>query len=198
MEVQFFKQPELKTINDKPENVARLIELSEKLGIALPDNDKQSEVINIYRPLNSYEVNCLEVLCKGSCPLKNYDITPIPLEILEEVMILTENKVFEEFIVLHSVDDPDPIIIAKKYRNEKDRADGYSWKKQSFIVARWGDQAKPFEQLISEAVAKARAKVRKQLVEVLVNLKAWEGREDDLTEKLLTSGSNEAFYISTK
>lgn len=197
MEVQFFKQPELIVVNQSPESIARHKELCRELGIVGISTEQTSEeIIAIYHPLNAYERKCLGVLCQQNDKLEDYCTAPIPLEILEEIKILKKAGVFDEFRVLHSVEEPDPILIGKRWKNDEDRENGYSWNKQEFLIARWGDEAKPLSDLCRLATIKAAEMLRRKILEYRAEVMSWEGRENDLAELMLNGKSSLGGYIS--
>jgi len=47
-----------------------------------------------------------------------------------------------------SVKIPDPMIIGKGYQSEEDRNKGYSWRMHHTLIARWGDCAYEFVDLL--------------------------------------------------
>jgi hypothetical protein len=123
-------------------------------------------------------VQTFETLCPQSATVDKYDITPIPLEILDLVALSVREKYFAEIIVRWDDKSPDPVCIGVTkhfiivYRDnrenrrvetkeERDLAIAndvqYYYNneiKTSYLIGKWADVKQPIPMLIERAKAR--------------------------------------------
>lgn len=124
-----------------------LISLREELGLdPLKLKDKNSDLFR-FRKITEEEHNIYSVLFPQKAAINDYDQF-IPLDVLSALKEFKETCPYrivdDKFTVWHAKDyDPDPILTAS-VRTENDE---YSFANAVFLIARWGEALKPFEEL---------------------------------------------------
>lgn len=123
--------------------------------------------------------NVLECLCPRKVKVSDYNVTPIPVEILELISLCKSEKYFEHIEIWYDNKNPDPACIGYNYSsfysvdkrgslitsfNTKDEAkkamseDGVSDKKpygtspMYYLLGKWGDVKHSFEELKEMAI----------------------------------------------
>ncbi len=133
-----------------------------------------------------------ETLCPAKRKVKQYDLTPIPLEILELVALSTRENYFHDIEIWYDDKAPDPVAIGIIYTNWYVELDGknvksnltkeeaeqhaievggkvskYDWYKKEYLIGRWGDVKHSFEELKEMAtkryVAQNEVQLRQQI-----------------------------------
>jgi hypothetical protein len=100
-----------------------------------------------------------KVLCACPVPVKEYDKTPIPLEVLSLIALSEKEKYFDELQIWYDNEAPDPILVGIK-------AGANSWEKDIWLLARWGAEKVGFEYLEAEAVKRLTATITSKAKEV--------------------------------
>jgi len=122
--------------------------------------------------------NVLECLCPSKVNVKEFSITPIPVEILDLIALSVREGYFDKIEVWYDGANPDPAAIGMKYTSwysHKDdggldksfptaeeamadmKAKGYSKTKpygtseQYYLIGKWGDIKQSFEELKDRA-----------------------------------------------
>lgn len=132
--------------------------LTKELGIPEVKADK---VPNVYQPLNSAQTRILNTLCPAVVKLESYNKSTIPVEVLQTIKFAKDMEMFDWMEVWYDDKNPDPLIVGKAYRSEKDREQKYTWNAYSTLVARWGDCAYEFLDLLELG--------KKRIIENLTN-----------------------------
>lgn len=118
--------------------------------------------------------NIFQTLCPAKRKINQYDLTPIPLEILELVALSTREQYFNDIEVWYDDKAPDPVAVGIVYTNWYVEAHGkaeksgfptkkeaeeyantigggkvsfYSWYNKKYLIGRWGDVKHSFEEL---------------------------------------------------
>lgn len=138
--------------------------------------------------------NMFTVLCPEKVDISEYDITPIPLEILRLAKLSLNEKHFQRIQIWYDDTKPDPVCVGvtgvwtqssygddmkeelkdKKFNSKKEAADAgvtnfYFSDENYYLIGRWADVKQSFKEL--HAIAKKRmiedkgAKLKKKLVE---------------------------------
>lgn len=93
-----------------------------------------------------------EVLCPEKAVYTAYNKEPIPVRVLETIAYCKEHELFERMEVWYDDTDPDPILVGERTKPSQNSADHY-------LIARWGDEDRSFEEL--REVAKKRLIAKK-------------------------------------
>lgn len=182
--------PEMKTVVETfvIEETAELIYDNEKL-------DKWNELVNtlelkgqskIVKPekspipfmhLKVSLQNVFETLCPRKVDVESYDVTPIPVEILELVALSKREGYFEKIQIWYDEKAPDPACVGVKikqwyvpfentykYFPSKGEAEQFavangikktsvsdSWDKNYYLIGKWADVKQSFDELKSRA-----------------------------------------------
>jgi len=118
--------------------------LREELGLP-PVTRKEAAAPFKFRPITKEEMNVFKILFPKETLIENYKEF-IPEEVLQEVADFKQTCPFRElrFKVMSPKDyDPDPVMVC----DLRDTNDEYSFANKTYLIARWGDALKPFEQL---------------------------------------------------
>lgn len=141
MTTQLFIEPELEKLH---ENSGEWEQLCAGLGLQkqLKKAGKVEKVGNPYMKLDPRTERVYEILCPRRELYTAYEASTLPLEVLQEIHRCKENEWFPKIEVWHDDKSPDPFLI------------GYDSKKwgNKFLIARWGDELLPFEQLVHKAI----------------------------------------------
>lgn len=88
--------------------------------------------------MNSGMEHVYDLLCPNHGEVKSYSNTTIPLRVLSLIALAEREKYFSQIKIWDNNADPDPIAV------------GYSddtYSSPKFIIARWGDELRSFEEL---------------------------------------------------
>lgn len=147
MEVKIYREPENESIIIDEESLREYHELTQKLGLK---NEVKEKVPNVYIALNDGMIKLLEAICPNTDKAEDYNKSTIPVEVLRVLNFAKENEMFEGFEVWHAQNDPDPLLVGWKYLSDEDRANGYSWRRKKYLIARWGDCAMELDELLKK------------------------------------------------
>jgi hypothetical protein len=146
MPTQIFIEPELETLHENAEEWEQLctgLDLKQQLKKI----GKVERIANPYMKLDPRTERVYEMLCPRKELYTVYKASTIPLEVLQEIHRCKENAWFPVIAVWYDDKSPDPFLI------------GYDSKKadaNKFLIARWGDELLPFEQLMERAINRFR------------------------------------------
>lgn len=126
-------------------------------------------------------VNVFETLCPMKVNVLKYDITPIPIEVLDLVALSQRENYFDTIQIWYDDKDPDPACVGISYTdylviNSNGEKQSYStypkeeaqkradeiggtieqstWRGKSYLIGRWADVKRPIEEL--KEIAKKR------------------------------------------
>jgi len=142
MSTQIFIEPELETLQENAEEWEQLCTGLE-LKLQLKKIGKVEKIANPYMRLDPRTERVYEMLCPRKELYTDYKAGTLPLEVLQEINRCKENEWFPVIAVWYDDKSPDPFLI------------GYDSKKadaNKFLIARWGDELLPFEQLMAKAI----------------------------------------------
>jgi hypothetical protein len=157
-------------------------------------------------------VNIFDVLCPRHVRVNNFDITPIPVEILDLVALSKREGYFHEIEIWYDEKQPDPACVGVVYTNWYVEADGktikqeltktaaeelakqhesskvgnYSWYMERYLLGKWGDVKRPMSEL--KEIARTRF-VEEDKTRILTEIKKYERELEDL-ELLATQKFN--------
>lgn len=164
---------------EKWSSLVKELELTGQSNLAKPD---KSPIPFMY--LKKSMVNVFETLCPSKVSVKEFDKTPIPLEILSLISLSEKEGYFSEIKIWYDDKTPDPVClgiipeyvlhikgtytqIANCKFTSKDSADAYilangldaesyhaSYNDNHYLIGRWADVKQSFEELIQKATAR--------------------------------------------
>lgn len=117
-----------------------------------------------FEHMNRGMENMFKVLCPRSYKLNDFNKTPIPLEVLGLIELAQKEGHFDKIEIWCDDTQPDPIAVGKRFNNAADRKSGYDWNMDKYLIARWGDEIVPWEQLVDKA-KKRWSDARKAMIE---------------------------------
>lgn len=156
--VKIYREPENEHLILDEEALTEYHRLTAELGIPAVKADK---VPNVYQPINQSQVRILTALCPMSAKITDYTKSTIPVEVLQTIKFAQDMEMFDWMEVWYDDKAPDPMIIGKNFMSEDDRAKGYNWRTHHTLVARWGDCAYEFLELLELG--------RKRIIQNLTN-----------------------------
>lgn len=142
MATQIFIEPELQNLH---ENAGEWSAICKDLGLdkQLQKSGKVEKVGNPYQKVDPRSQRVFEMLCPVKVGFKEYDAGTLPLDVLQEIQRCQQNEWFPKIEVWYDDKSPDPFLIGY---------DSKEWSANKFLIARWGDELLPFEQLVSKVI----------------------------------------------
>ena len=101
--------------------------------------------------LKSGLVNTFETLCPRKVEVEKYNISPIPIEILDLVALSKKEEYFDKIQIWYDDKNPDQVCIGLKFDTEEHRRSGYDWYTEKYILGKWADVKRSFSDLIQMA-----------------------------------------------
>lgn len=93
-----------------------------------------------------------ETLCPRKVEIEQYNASPIPVEILGLVALSKREGYFDKVQVWYDEQTPGPFCVGLRYAKESDRASGYSWNMNHYLIGKWADVKRSFDELYQMAV----------------------------------------------
>lgn len=206
-EVELYIDQELSDITFDVEALDEWKELTKELGL---DNQlaltkgKESPVPFPY--MNESMKRVYTMMCPTKVDIKKYDKTPIPLEVIKQIAFCKKENHFSEIEVWFDDKQPDPLVVGviceyygykdgKSTENYKTREEAvlnsdkdssiYTQKENHYLIARWGDVKRSFNEL--KEMAKERF-IEKHAAQMKSDI-------ETLTGKLKTIEQNATLYL---
>ena len=155
---EIFVEPELEELV-QPENAAEWRSVCEELGLetqlSLTRND--SSAGPPYLKVDPKTERIIMTLCPRKVKLSEYKESTIPTEVLKEAKRCKDNGWYDELYVAYDDRSPDPFLLGKIKHPQ------YDWLSTYHMIARWGDELLPWEQLEQKAVARMKDSYKKAL-----------------------------------
>lgn len=202
MEVKIYRELENETLIFNEEDLSKYIALANELGLnTSKDNEKENCPV-VYPILNEAMQRQLKALCPSSTMISNYTRSTIPLEVLEVYRFTKDNDMFESVKIWFDDKQLDPLMVGYKWQDEEAKEKGYSWRKNVYLIARWGDCAKELPELLQEGFERIKLELQEKAIvaqekcsSVLNNLDVYtrkivNGRSSDMSIDLTTEGDN--------
>lgn len=202
MEVKIYRELENETLIFNEEDLSKYIALANELGLnTSKDNEKENCPV-VYPILNEAMQRQLKALCPSSTMISNYTRSTIPLEVLEVYKFTKDNDMFESVKIWFDDKQLDPLMVGYKWQDEEAKEKGYSWRKNVYLIARWGDCAKELPELLQEGFERIKLELQEKAIvaqekcsSVLNNLDVYtrkivNGRSSDMSIDLTTEGDN--------
>jgi hypothetical protein len=153
MATQIFIEPELETLYESAaewEQLCTALELKQQLKKI----GKAEKIAIPYTRLDPRTERVYEMLCPRRELYTEYKAGTLPLDVLQEIHRCKKNEWFPVIAVWYDDKSPDPFLIG--YDSKKDDAN-------KFLIARWGDELLPFEQLVAKAIDRYKDAYRRAL-----------------------------------
>jgi hypothetical protein len=172
MTTQIFIEPELEKLHEHCEEWGQLCT---GLGLQkqLKKIGKVEGVANPYMKLDPRTERVYQMLCPRRELYTDYGAGTLPLEIVQEIHRCKENEWFAVMEIWYDDKSPDPFLV------------GYDSKKggNKFLIARWGDELLPFEQLVEKAINRYKEAYNWALNRLIMDC---EGRKQDIEADIRT------------
>lgn len=156
---QIFIEPELESLH---ENAEEWQSLCTNLGLSkqLKKTGIIEKVGSPYTKVDPKSERVFSMLCPVHVSYKEYEASTLPLDVLQEIKRCEDNQWFKKMEVWYDDKSPDPFLIGF----EEDR-----WSSAKFLIARWGDEILPFEELVSKAINRFKNAYKKALDRLIVD-----------------------------
>lgn len=103
--------------------------------------------------MNEGIVKTFEVLCPTKIDIRNYNKTPIPVELLDIVALAVNEEHFDGIKVWYNDREKDPVIVGYKMLDGKQF--GSEWQSEvysdRYLIGRWADVKESLDSLIERA-----------------------------------------------
>lgn len=116
--------------------------------------------------MNQVTKRVYETLCPMKVELIKYSKTPIPLEVLGLIQLSQNEKYFKSIEIWYDDKSPDPLAVGRLKNDE------YQWNDDLYLIARWGDVLRPFEELKKMAIKVFTESKRIELTRSIVKLES--------------------------
>lgn len=143
--VQSFLVEETKELIYDSDKISEWREKCEELGLskqlALCEPDKSPLP---FEHMNTVQFRVYETLCPEKRKYQEYSKTTIPLEVLSLIALSEKEQYFDEIQIWCDDKSPDPLAVGIKKETD--------WTHVRYLIARWGDVLRPFEELKETAL----------------------------------------------
>lgn len=113
--------------------------LTEQLALSTPGKSPIP-----FESMNTVSNRVYTTLCPAKVKYKTYRKTAIPLEVLSLIALAEKEHYFEEIEIWYDDKTPDPLAVGI--------LKAQTWDREMFLIARWGDVLRPFEELKEKAM----------------------------------------------
>lgn len=155
---EIFVEPELDNLQES-DTAAEWFELASELGlqnqISLADKSEEKKAPP-YMFIDPKTNNIIKALCPRRVDYKEYKESTIPLDILQEIAKCEKNGWYQKIQIAFDDKSPDPFVIGVLHAQ-------YDWNAPVHLIARWGAELVPFEQLRMNAINRLRNATKKSL-----------------------------------
>lgn len=186
MEVKIYREPENEHLILNEEALKLYHELTAELNIPAV---KPKKVPNVYQPLNQTQVRILSALCPVSVDMTKYTKSTIPVEVLQTIKFAKDMQMFDRICVWYDDKEPDPMIIGKNFMSEEDKTKGYDWRMHHTLIARWGDCAYEFLDLLELGKQRIIKRMINEATEIKQLVDMFLGAPDVHADKFIESGT---------
>jgi hypothetical protein len=167
MKVETYECEETKM--EVPQESEEAVRLIDELGLegqqVLVSKKKDATEIQRcpYRKIRADEEFVYRLLCPQSIELKRFDEMPIPLRVLQVIAHAKSLNIFQTFQIWcarGAIKDPVLVASTKDYIYSSDR--------DTFILARWGEELDEFAVLLKKAIEKWKEKAKSTIAKCIV------------------------------
>ena len=79
---------------------------------------------------------------------KTFSMEAIPLSVLDIITFAEKENHFDIIEIWYSRNNPDPLVVGKRYPDEESKSKKYTWKMIPYLIAAWGSKLKPAVDLL--------------------------------------------------
>lgn len=147
MAYEIFIEPELENLQEETV-AAEWFEICSELGLQkqLSLTDKSDEKkAPPYMFCDPKTKKIIDILCPREVPYTEYSASTIPLDVVKEIQKCVKHGWYKKIVVCYDDQSPDPFVIGLLPFE-------YEWRAERHIIARWGAELIPFEQMEEKAV----------------------------------------------
>lgn len=140
--------------------------------------------------------NVLSTLCPVKQDVKDYNKTPIPLEIMELIALAKREEYFDTLQIWYDDKQPDPCCIGTikmwgvwndyRYQTKEeavavhgDNIGPYSYEHVEYLLGKWADVKQSFEELADRAIARW---IKERRADIEKSIKQYERELSDLRQ----------------
>jgi hypothetical protein len=185
MEVKICREPENEALILNEEQLAEYHELTAELGLQVVEQQEQ-KVPNIYTFLNSAMTKQLHAICPKHLKVEDYKKSTIPVEVLKVLKFAKEQNMYEGYEIWYNDVEPDPLLIGWNYSSDNARTNNYTWQKDRFLMARWGDCAMELPELLQIGFDKLKQELVDKAKQAISTCKAVMEDPDVYVRKVLS------------
>jgi len=174
MATEIFIEPELQEL-ENADTASEWFEICGELGLQkqLKHADKSEEKkAPPYMYVDPKTQKIMKILCPREEDFRKYSASTIPLDVLKEIQKCVKNGWYASIKIMYDDKSPDPFVIGLT-KNED------NWRRHIHLIARWGGELIPFEQLEEKAIRRLKDEVADTLnsvkIAVTSNLENVEG-----------------------
>lgn len=164
MSTEIFVEPELMEL-EQPENAQEWFEICSQLGLEgqVKHADRSEEKkAPPYMHIDPKTNKIIMAICPVQVQYKDYSASTIPLDVLKEIQKAESNGWYQKIYICYDDKSPDPFVVGMTH--------GDHWSAHLHLIARWGNELIPFEQLEAKAVRVLRDRAEKALRELQFNV----------------------------
>ena len=172
MEVKIYREPENENLLIDEDALRAYNELASELGLCTQEAVEQEQSPNVYTCLNQAMQKQLVSLCPSKTNIENYKRTTIPLEVLQVYKLCKNHNMFEGFEIWYDDVAPDPMLVAWKWQSEEAKEKNYSWMKERYLLARWGDCALELTELLEKGYQRIIQEIKDKALELSIIAKS--------------------------
>lgn len=146
MATEIYLQPELEELvidsEKRDEWMEKIVSLGLEGQLKLTKNSEKGSA-SPYTFMNEQMKLVFSTLCPTKAEAAKYDKSAIPLDVLSHIALCKQERYFQKLEIWYDNKSPDPVLVGHL-------TDKYS--SAMHIVARWGDEILPYEQLVEKAI----------------------------------------------
>ena len=189
MATEIFIQPELEEIvidsSKKDEWYQKVTELGLEGQLKLTNNSKK-DAASPYTFINEQMKLVFETICPTKSSVDKYDKSAIPIDVLSHIALCKQEGYFHKLEIWYDNKNADPILV------------GYlsgSYSSPMHLIARWGDEIIPYEQLVEKAIKRYTEAFKLAAKETAATAKQAYENSDTLVKQLF-AGQKSSWNIS--
>lgn len=147
----FFIEETVNLIHDQ-EALNRWNSRVEELGLSGQKNVVKTDKSPIpFLWMNRAVVATFEQLCPTKVDIKEYNKTPIPVELLDTVSLCVKENYFDAIKVWYNEQEKDPVIVGYVAKPGKTDDWDLNYYGEKYLIGRWADVKASIDQLIERA-----------------------------------------------
>lgn len=193
MNVQIFIQEDNKALIYDNDQLDEFKSLVDELGLKCNNHIDSDKSPIPYMWLDQSTIRAFKLLCPSVDKIETYRFE-IPLEVLRNVKLCQTEKYFDWLEVWSNEKDPDPFMIGKVYKNQDSRDKNYTWEASTYLIGRWGAEAKEVSELVNDAVKIAADRIQIYSESTIAKLKSWKECPELWAKQYIFNNNSEASH----